>query len=217
MRLLRLPGVFEPHSDSWLLAHHVRREPLRANATVLDLCTGSGLVGVTAASRKGCHVVAVDISSRAVLATRINARLNGVSLKALRGDLFGPVDGARFDLVASNPPYVPTPDGALPARGPARAWEGGRTGRAFIDRICAEAPRHLNPDGTLLIVHSSVCGESETLAALSRGGLTAEVIARSKGFLGPLLSSRSEWLRGRGLIEDEGLEEMLVVRARRST
>jgi release factor glutamine methyltransferase len=213
VRLLRLPGVFKPHSDSWLLAHHLTREPLSEGGHVLDLCTGSGLLAVVAAMRG--VVVAVDVSRRAVLATRLNAKLNGVTLTAIRGDLFEAVGDARFDLIVSNPPYLPSADGELPQRGLARAWEAGPLGRAYIDRICAQVPEHLNPDGVLLLVHSSVCGERETIAALSDGGLQTRVVARRLGALGPRLHSRQDWLRSRRLLTGDGREEILVIRAQR--
>jgi release factor glutamine methyltransferase len=213
VRLLPVPGVFRPHSDSWLLARQVMREPLPDGAAVLDVCAGSGLLAVVAASRAASRVVAIDISRRATLAVRLNAKLNGLTVRAVRGDLFEPVRGVRFDLIVSNPPYLPSAEDELPRHGPARAWEGGPGGRTLIDRICARAPAHLRPGGVLLMVHSSVCGEHATLAALSRRGLAAEVIARSVGPLGPRLRARADGLRARGLLGAHGCEEMLVVRA----
>jgi release factor glutamine methyltransferase len=159
-------------------------------------------------------VVAVDISRRAVLAARVNALLNQAHVRAVRGDLFTAVSGQRFDLIVSNPPYLPTPDGKLPERGLARAWEGGIDGRSFIDRICAQARAHLHPGGVLVLVHSSVCGEAATLAALRHQGLETEVAARHRGALGPLLGARRAWLSHQGLLTPEGEEEMLVIRAR---
>src|SRR5919109_4278390 len=187
VRLLPLPGVFQPHSDSWLLADHIRRERIEPRTSALDLCTGSGLLALVAARCGAGNVVAVDISRRAVLSARLNARLNGVRVNAIRGDLFKPVAGHRVDLIVSNPPYLPSADGPLPRRGPSRAWEAGSRGRLFIDRICAEAERHLNPGGVLLLVHSSICGERETLEALSAHGLSTSVVARKRGPLGEIL------------------------------
>ena len=213
MRLLRLPGVFKPHSDSWLLAHHLAEEPLAASSRVLDLCTGSGLLAVVAATR--AQVVAVDVSRRAVFAARLNAKLNGVTLTAIRGDLFEPLGDARFDLIVSNPPYLPSADDELPRHGLARAWEAGPLGRAYLDRILAQTPEHLNPNGVLLLVHSSVCGERETVSALRGNGLDTRVVARRRGPLGPRLRARQDWLRERGLLAGDGREEIVVIRAQR--
>ncbi|HEV7362791.1 MAG TPA: HemK2/MTQ2 family protein methyltransferase [Solirubrobacteraceae bacterium] len=210
MKLVTLPGVFRPCSDSWMLADIVEREPLAPGARVLDLGSGSGVLAV-AAARKTAEVTAVDVSRRAVTTTWLNARLNGVSVRAVRGDLFAPVRGERFALIVSNPPYLPSANDG-PPRGPARAWEAGRSGRALVDRICVEAHDHLRPGGVVLLVHSSVCGEQATLTALGERGLRTRVVARHRGPLGPRLAR----LRERGLLpHDLAEEEMLVIRAER--
>ena len=169
-----------------------------------------------AAARAGAErVVAVDISLRAVLAARLNASLNGLSVKAVRGNLFDAVAGQRFDLIVSNPPYVPGADSALPSRGLSRAWEGGADGRALVDRVCAQIAEHLRPGGVLLLVHSSVCGEHQTRQALNEQGLEVSVVQRQRGPLGPLLRSRADTLREKGLLREDS-EEMLVFRAQRN-
>jgi release factor glutamine methyltransferase len=194
-----------------MLADIVEREPLAPGARVLDLGCGSGVLAV-AAARKTAEVTAVDVSRRALATTRLNATLNGVSVRTARGDLFGPVRGERFGLIVSNPPYLPSANGDRPPRGAARAWEAGRSGRALLDRICAEAHDHLRPGGVVLLVHSSVCGEQATLTALGERGLRPRVVARHRGPLGPRLAQ----LRERGLLPgDPAEEEMLVIRAER--
>jgi release factor glutamine methyltransferase len=214
MRLIALPGVFRPISDSWLLADCLRGE-LSPGAHVADVCTGSGLLAVTAALHGAGAVAATDRSRRAVLNARVNARLNGVAVHAVRGDLLEPLDGRRFDLIVSNPPYVPADTDALPSGGPARAWDAGRNGRAVIDRLCDEAPGRLRPGGALLLVHSSVCGERNTIERLARHGLEADVLVRRRGPLGPLLAARAQALEDRGLLaRGEREEEIVVIRAR---
>jgi release factor glutamine methyltransferase len=210
MRLAVLPGVFRPHSDSQLLARQLRRE-LRPGSSVADICTGSGVLAVAAAQAGASSVTAIDVSRRAVASVRLNARLNGVSIRALRGNLLAPVAGERFDMIVSNPPYVPAADDRLPTRGPARAWDAGADGRALLDRICAEAPAQLRPGGSLLLVHSDVCGTDRTLALLTERGLDADVVARERGPLGPLLEARSEGLARRGLLRPGAQTEELVV------
>jgi release factor glutamine methyltransferase len=203
--------VFQPISDSWMLADQLRRESLRERS-VLDLCTGSGLLAVTAALHGAAEVMAVDVSRRSLLSVRLNAALNGVRVKPRRGDLFEAVGERRFDVITTNPPYVPSPAADLPNRGPARAWEGGPDGRVFIDRICAAAPAHLNRGGVLFLVQSAICGEGQTLTALRAGGLQARVVFRHDGDLGPLMRARWDWLRDRGLAVDRR-DEVIVVRA----
>lgn len=209
--ILRLPGVFRPVSDAQLLIGAVLRE-IEAGATnVVDLCTGSGIVGVEAA-RRGASVTAIDVSRRALASARANALLSRVPLRTRRGDLLAPLDGERVDVIAVNPPYVPGP--AEDPQGAARAWEGGSDGRVLIDRICAEAPRHLRPGGALVMVHSSLCGVEPTLDALHDGGLAPEVIDRHVGPLGPIVRSRADELRERGLLAPgQDSEELVVIRA----
>src|SRR5688572_17749631 len=101
MRIITLPGVFQPRSDSWMLAEALRGW-MPAGARVLDLCTGSGVLALTAAQHGAEAVTAVDVSRRAVLTVRCNAVLNGVRVRAVRGDLFDAVGDERFDLIASN-------------------------------------------------------------------------------------------------------------------
>jgi release factor glutamine methyltransferase len=205
--------VLRPPSDSLLLADQLRQEALKEDASVLDLCSGSGILAIVAAQRGVSQVTAVDISSLAVLATRLNARLNRVRVRAVRGDLFDAVPGERFDLIASNPPYLPSTGDELPEGGAHRAWEAGPRGRAFLDRICAEAHNHLMPGGVLLLVHSSLSGEQETVRELSARGYEVGIAARRRGPLGPRTSARAPMLRERGLLSEGGFEDLIVVRA----
>jgi release factor glutamine methyltransferase len=198
-----LPGVFHPRSDTWLLADIVRQQAALPGADVLELGTGSGAVAIAAAQGGAHSVTVVDLSRRALVTAALNARLNGVRVRPRRGDLFAPVDGERFDIVVSNPPYLPSDD--IPARGAQRAWEGGEDGRAILERICASVADHLRPGGIVLLVHSSVNDLSRTLGALDAAGLQADVVARERGPLGPLLAARRPDL-------DE--EEIYVVRGR---
>lgn len=215
MRIITLPGVFRPVSDTRLLAAHATR--YAPGASVLDLCTGSGYIAAAAARAGARSVTALDVSRRAVLTARINARLNGTRIRGLRGDLFEPVAGETFDLVVSNPPYVPAIDGRVPTRGPERAWDAGSDGRALLDRICAEVHDVLAPGGRVLLVHSTVCGEDSTLEYLEAAGLRASVVDRRGGPLGPRLSERAEVLEARGLLEaGQRREEMLVICGRRA-
>lgn len=209
-----MPGVFRPISDSRLLADCLRRE-LSPGARVADICTGSGVLAVTAAVHGAGAVSATDCSRRAVWSARLNARLNGVVVGAVRGDLLEPVRDRQFDLIVSNPPYVPAENDDLPSRGAARAWDGGRNGRALIDRLCDEAPAHLRPGGTLLLVHSSVCDERSTLERLQSRGLETQVMARRRGVFGPILAARAPALQERDLLPPGEVEEIVVIRARR--
>jgi len=188
---------------------------LRGGGDVLELCTGSGAVALELAAA-GARVSAIDVSRRSVATVRLNALLRGLRVRALRGSLFEPVAGETFDLIATNPPYVPAPTDELPGRGTRRAWDAGRDGRALIDPICDAAAAHLNPGGVILIVHSSLCGTDLTLSRLTAAGLDAEVVGRERGPLGPLMLARVEQLEASGaLAPGEREEEMVVIRGRK--
>jgi release factor glutamine methyltransferase len=212
MRIARLPGVFRPRSDTWLLAAVMRgRRQLRGGA-VLDVCTGSGAIAIAAARSGARSVTAVDVSRRALLAVRLNARLNGVRVEVRRGSLLDAVPGRRFDVIVSNPPYLPAERDGLPARGRARHTEAGTTGRALLDRLIDAAPAHLTPGGILLVTHSSVNGEAATLERMRAAGLEPSVAERRRGALGPLLAARAPALEERGLLAPgERSEDLLVV------
>jgi release factor glutamine methyltransferase len=208
VRIVAPPGVFSPISDSRMLAAAIARHGLEEGARLLDVCTGSGMLAVAGAVC-GARATAVDVSRRAVLTARLNGRLNGVEVRALRGSLFAPVAGECFDLIVSNPPYVPSRRAELPERGLRRAWEAGRDGRALLDRICAEAPAHLCPGGAVLLVHSTLIGEDRTHELLEQGGLEVETIERRRGPLGPLMQQR---VREGVLPPDVTEEEVVIIR-----
>ena len=213
MRLVTLPGVFRPISDTWLLADALDGEDLPAGARVLDLCSGSGALAIRAARR--AEVTAVDVSRRAVATIRLNALLNGVARArgSRRPVRRGAGRAVRRDRLQ---PAVRPGAGRAPARGPARAWDGGRDGRALLDRICEQAPDHLRPGGVLLVVHSSLLGYERTAELLAAGGLEVDLAAQERGPLGPLMNGRRAHLEAEGLLaagQDE--EDVLVVRGRK--
>ena len=218
MRTIVLPGVLEPPSDCRLLAQVMRELRLARGAAALEIFAGSGVLAVNAALDGAREVTAVDISARAVLNAWLNGFLNRVRVRALRGDLFAPVAGERFDLIVANPPYLPGGSDELPAGGIERAWEGGRDGRRLLDRLCSEASGHLTQRGRLLLVQSSLSGERATLDRLAESGLSASVLARQRGPLGPIAAARVDLLRRRGLLDaGEDEEEIIVIGADRGS
>jgi release factor glutamine methyltransferase len=148
----------------------------------------------------------------------MNAARAGHRLRVLRGDLTAPVAGQRFDVVVSNPPYVPVPHARrLRSHRSAVAWDAGHGGRQALDRICAHTRDLLRPHGVLLMVHSGFCGVEETLRRLTETGLCCSVTERSYVPFGPVIIKRLPWLRAQGLIgADEATEELVIIRAERS-
>lgn len=213
MWLFRPPGVYRPQTDTWLLAEVLRT---RARGRVLDVGTGTGALAVVAAQSGAVEVTAVDDCGRAVFAACVNARLRRLPIRVLRSDLLEAVTGQVFDLIVANPPYVWS-DGLSAAGSPAHMWDGGSTGRAVLDRLCAGAPALLAPGGTLLLVQSALCGVQGTIRRLRAEGLEAAEAVRRQEVFGPVMSARAGRLEHRGLIRPaQRYEDLVVIRARRA-
>lgn len=141
------------------VAKALRADPA-APCRVLDLCTGSGAIAISLAKElPGALVVATELSPEAAAIARRNAERNGVAdrVEVRVGDLFAPVAGEQFDLIASNPPYIATAViatlSAEVRREPVLALDGGPDGLAFYDRICAGAAAYLTGGGALVLEH----------------------------------------------------------------
>ncbi|MFA6805477.1 MAG: HemK2/MTQ2 family protein methyltransferase [Candidatus Methanomethylophilaceae archaeon] len=148
--------VYPPSEDSIMLIQSFDVEPPES---VLEIGCGSGIVAIHCA-HSGADVVAVDINPHAVELTGKNAEANGVKVDARGSDLFQNVP-EKFDTIVFNLPYLPVSDeGEL-----AKAWSGGEDGMGPLPRLVAEAPDHLNMNGRLIIVVSSLM-DQEKLDAL---------------------------------------------------
>ncbi|WP_067686877.1 HemK2/MTQ2 family protein methyltransferase [Nocardia jejuensis] len=214
--LIRTPGVYRPQADTRLLAEAMSGAGIAPRSRVLDVCTGTGALAIEAARNHGASVTAVDISRTAVASARLNSRLRGLDIEFVRGDFRTALRDRTFDVVISNPPYVPCRDDG-PPRGTARSWDAGIDGRSAIDALCALTPEILSETGILLMVHSALCGVEATLSGLRGAGLKASVVSRATIPFGPVMSGRSAWLLDRGLIEaGQSYEELVVIRADRS-
>ncbi len=139
---------------------------------VLDLCTGSGAVGISIAlACKGARVYASDISRDALDVARKNGELLGAAVTFLEGDLFAAVQGMRFDLIACNPPYLEAGDmeslQTEVAHEPALALCGGADGLDFYRRVAREAGAFLRPGGLLLL--EAGAGQAQAVAGLLGG------------------------------------------------
>ena len=151
---------------------HTRFEPWLEPGRVsriLEIGTGSGCIAVACAvAFPDAQVVATDLSADALAVARINVERHGLARQIclLEADLFAGVEG-QFDLIVSNPPYVPEAEVlGLPAEyvhEPALALGSGTDGLESTRRILQDAPRHLEPEGLLAVEVG--CGWSQLEAA----------------------------------------------------
>jgi len=137
--------------------------------TLLDMCTGSGAIGLSVKSLvPSATVTLTDISRDALDVARHNAHELGVDAAFRQGDLFRAVGSEKFDVIASNPPYIPREDLAHLQREvrqePMLALDGGEDGLDLYRRIAAEAGEHLNPGGFIYLEVG--IGEAEQVLAL---------------------------------------------------
>ncbi|MDQ7728401.1 50S ribosomal protein L3 N(5)-glutamine methyltransferase [Halomonas sp. SpR8] len=132
--------------------------PEEPPASVLDLCTGSGCIGIaTALYLPTCEVALADISQEALAVARQNITRHDVGdrVRAVESDVFSGLEGKRYDLIVSNPPYVDARDLAtMPAEfrhEPTLALGAGRDGLDIVRRILREAREHLSEEGWLIV------------------------------------------------------------------
>lgn len=151
-------GVLIPRQDTETLVEaaliDLRQRP--GQPTLLDLCCGSGCVGLSLASlAPHARITLTDISPEALEIAKANQKALEVRAELRQGDLFNALDRERFDVITANPPYIPS--GELPALQrevrfePALALDGGADGLDFYRRIAEAAPDHLNPGGALFL------------------------------------------------------------------
>jgi release factor glutamine methyltransferase len=157
---------------SWAL--DVLPEPLPADSSALDLGTGSGAVALAIKhARPTLHVRAIDASAEALSVARANANTLGLTVEMALGDWLEPVEGT-FDVIVSNPPYVPDADPHLPAlrHEPLQALTAGVDGLTDLRQIIRSAPGHLKAGGWLLLEHGY--DQAEAVCQLLRNrGFTA--------------------------------------------
>ena len=183
-------GVFVPRPDTEVLVERaeelLRSRPLHEALDVLDLCSGSGVIGVSLAARiPNLAVVAVDVSSSAARITARNAALNGVSdrVDAVHADAFAFLrdSGRRFTAVVCNPPYVGSDElAALPCEvrdhEPMLALDGGRDGLDFYRRVVPQLAGKITPGGLVLFEIGDTQGAAVSKLLRDAGFAAVEVV-----------------------------------------
>ncbi len=144
--------------------------------SILDLCTGSGAIAIAVYKElekqgKKVKMTAVDVSADALAVAKENAERNGADVLFIQSDLFKRIRG-RFDVIITNPPYIPTADVDELQREvkdyePRLALDGGADGLDIYRRIAQEAPKYLTRGG-MLIMEVGI-GEAKEIVKLFKG------------------------------------------------
>lgn len=142
------------------------------NCEVLDLCTGSGCLAVAIRKSAPCNMYGSDVSDDAIALAKENAEKNGATVTFKQGSLFMPFRKKRFDVIVSNPPYIPSGDingldGEVKDYEPRLALDGGADGLDFYRDIAKAAKEHLKNDGYLLL--EAGIGQAEKIKEMLDG------------------------------------------------
>jgi len=171
-----LPTVFHPrwHFTSSFFARTVEAQVRGNMLDVLEVGTGTGLVAMSAA-RHARRTVAVDLNPTAVRCAKLNALNNdlGARVEVYQGDMFAPVEGQRFSLIACNPPYFST----VPRTDAQLAYAGGAN-LEWLSRLAREARDHLLEGGAMLCVFGSAANVPTLVGKITAEGWERECIAR---------------------------------------
>jgi len=154
------PNTFWPFADSLPLVKHFRVEP---GESVLDVGTGSGVIGVFACYQGAARVVGVDINPAAVQSATHNARMHGFAgtMAVLQSDLFEALGSERFDVITANLPFRNKPAHDVVAMS---QWDTDfQTNTRFFEGV----GRHLKPKGRIYFVQSNF-GEIEAMKRLAQ-------------------------------------------------
>ncbi|MEG0292459.1 MAG: peptide chain release factor N(5)-glutamine methyltransferase [Anaerovoracaceae bacterium] len=157
-------NVLIPRMDTEVVVLEAEKM-IKPKASVLDLCSGSGIIGISLAKRNQIKLTSSDFSDDAVKLTRENMELNGVKADVVQGDLFEPVKRKKFNMIVSNPPYIrsdviPTLEIEVRDHDPILALDGGEDGLEFYKRIISGAKEHLKKGGALVFEIGNDQGEA---------------------------------------------------------
>lgn len=196
------PDVLIPRPDTETLVEAVvaRRPERDAARSVLDLGTGSGAIALALAKEwRAAQVTATDLSDAALAVARKNAEALGLAdrVRFASGDGFAPVAGERFDVIVSNPPYVPEAEAAGLApelrHEPALALFAPGDGSGLLRRIAAEAPAHLAKGG-LLALELAPARAGDVTQCLREAGF--EAVAEHRDLAGRVRAVSATWPGG---------------------
>lgn len=163
--------VYQPEEDSYLLEEVVRK--YSKNKSVLDMCTGTGILAKAALESGAKSVTAVDINKSALDSIKED------KIKKIRSSLFQKVKG-KFDLIVCNPPYLPEEN--LEDEESKLATTGGDDGDEFILKFLDNVKKHMEKDSVILLLVSSLTAMDKINKKLEHEKLKSKIVAKKKIF-----------------------------------
>ena len=146
------PDVLIPRPDTEILVDEII--PFAKDKRILDICAGSGCIGISISKNAPCDLTMIDISEKALAVAKENCRINGVEAKFIRADILNDEIKGEFDIIVSNPPYIESNvvlglDRNVRDFEPKIALDGGIDGLTFYPVICQKAKRMLTEGGMI--------------------------------------------------------------------
>ena len=164
--------IYLPAEDSYLLEEQVKK--YAKNKKVLDIGSGSGILTEAALKAGASSVLASDINEGVI------KLLKSKSIPAIKSNLFDKIK-EKFDLIIFNPPYLP--QDKKEDKESAKATTGGKRGDEIILKFLKQAKSHLNKNGIMLIILSSLTPKERILSLLNSLKLKKQIIAEKKLFM----------------------------------
>ncbi len=146
--------VFIPRLETELVCEQLLKY-VNKDTNLLDMCCGSGVLGITASCEKGCKVTLADRFPAPLAMAKRNAKRNNVKAKIVSTNMFQDVHGS-YDVIVCNPPYIraadmATLDDSVRLFEPEEALDGGADGLDFYRILAEETPKHLANGGVLVL------------------------------------------------------------------
>lgn len=164
--------IYQPAEDSYLLEEQVKK--LAKGKSFLDMGAGSGIQSKAAKSVHAKSILAADINPEAV------KHLKSLKINSVQSNLFSKVKGT-FDIIAFNPPYLPRDE--QEPKDSQLATTGGKRGDEIIIKFLKQSVKHLNPNGIILLVLSSLTPKDKIIPLLHKLRLSHSILSSQKMFM----------------------------------